>query len=227
MMLLPSSYPGKTTISCQVGKCSVFNLCRTQQPGLWHWQRTENASNLSWKKNPLASCEGSNWSQDSFIGVQLLQWRSFTISSRADSSLWTTTISSIVFWVSPSYYKCRWKSYQKAACLQGFLQLYPPDPGMPSLRRRENPSLLHLQFCKKLKPHWFENKWVYHHPSLRPFLCLCFPLRLTRCAPRVWLSMDVLALCNLTISSSSSSISQWWLCSDINENAQNVSMLVR
>ena len=52
--LLHKSYQGRTTAAavcggCQVGNWAVLNLCRTQQQGLWHWQRRENTSNLSSK----------------------------------------------------------------------------------------------------------------------------------------------------------------------------------
>ena len=47
----------------------------------------------------------------------------FVSCTRADSLLWTTTISLIIFTVLPSYSKWGWKPYKKAGWLQDFLQL--------------------------------------------------------------------------------------------------------
>ena len=59
-------------------------------------------------------------------------------------SLHTCTTLYLFFSDSPSYFKCGWKPYQKAVWLRGFLQLFPPDFGMPPFRRWENLSLLQL-----------------------------------------------------------------------------------
>ena len=149
------------------------------------------------KKPPLASSEGSYWPQDSFAGVQLLQWHSSKISSRADSLLWTTMISSIIFSVS-SYSSCRWKPYPKAVFFNSAPRLWNALP--QALREPESSSA----FRRKRMTHWFSKQWSQHHPSLL-FLCLCFPWLIIwqRDCPIMrdehGFSMDVWALFKMTL----------------------------
>ena len=48
-----------------------------------HWQKRENAWNLSWNTSRSFMC----WPEGSFTGLRLFQWYSSRISSRADFSL--------------------------------------------------------------------------------------------------------------------------------------------
>ena len=93
---------------------------------------------------PLTSCEGWYRPQDSFTGIQMPQWHSSTVSSRADSLLWTTTISSVIFSVSPSHSKCGWKTIQKSSSTSQLSPTLPPDSGMTSLKRWQILSLSQL-----------------------------------------------------------------------------------
>ena len=88
------------------------------------------------------------------------------------SSLWSTTISSIIFSVSPSYSKCRWKPYKKAVWFQGFLQLWPMTLECPlssAERIAENSRLIHLLIFFSVCVFWlvFIIIWQKDCPSLR------------------------------------------------------------
>ena len=121
------SYPSWITAiavcqGCQVGNCIVFNMCRTQQKGLWQWERRKNTSkkNLHWL--PVKDCTDHTILS---MACKCVNGTVHNISSRADSSLGTTTISSVIFSVSSLYSKCGWIPYQNAVQLQGFLKLWP------------------------------------------------------------------------------------------------------
>ena len=107
---------------CQVWHGTAFNLCRTRQQGLWHWQRRENTSSLSWKTST-----GFLWSIVST--ARFFHWRTTASEAQLYNIFKNWFLAIYHHWSSskscPLCSSCGWKPHQKVVWLQGFLQLWP------------------------------------------------------------------------------------------------------
>ena len=151
--LLHKSYQGRTTAAavcggCQVGNWAVLNLCRTQQQGLWHWQRRENTSNLSSKTSIgflwriMLSTRVFHWRTTASVAQPHNISKSCIPHYEPPQSLWLASQSCLLI---PSVVENHTK--KKTVWLQGFASpTLPLDSWTPSLRCWEKLCLLQLAF---------------------------------------------------------------------------------
>ena len=128
---------------CQVGNSAVFNLCRTQQQGSWHWKWRENTSNLSWNTSI------------GFLWTTVLTNRFFHRRTTASMPQLYNIFKSWILamnhhdlfdhlLVLDFAFQVWMITIPKSSSALGLSQTLPEDSRMPFLRRWENLSLLRL-----------------------------------------------------------------------------------
>ena len=172
---------------------TIFNLCRTQQQGFWHWQRGEDSSSLSWRTSTgflwriLLTTRFFLWRTTASVAQLHNIWNCWFLTNK-----WTTTISLIIFSVPHLCIPKVWmKTIPKSSSASGLSSSLSPDSGMLFLRRWENLSFFQLftgnsgLICFQISDYTIIHLFVFF--SVCVLHCLHLAKRLPQHAPWAWL----------------------------------------